>query len=485
MTTRLVLASALAAIAGGAASYAGAPLVEAIYTEIPGHPTATVPGGPVGSEFTAIRGIRPSPSGEHWIMSAFAVPLASQFDIIVVGSGTAGTEVAREGNATSIAGATYGFMDTDCGINDSGRYAFGNRLTGATTATDEIIFLYNGTSIVPGVREGDSAPGLVDPSGAGNELQGNALNSAQVLADGSVAFYSDLITNIATTHRTAIYANALPSLQSGLTVDMTTIAGISSASASVAVKFSPSGEDYIARIDSNPSAAATDDAIIVSNDVVLKKGDPVPPLGSTVDQVFGLEMASNGDWTARGDVPGDNDWAMLNGAFIAWTGKSVEGGAELWGPVLSGLRSDAAGNVLIAGETNAADANANAVLVLNDVVIVREGQEVDVDSNGMLDDNAVVSGFRPDMAWLAPDGYVYFGATMRDKGGASLGDAFLRISVATKEPCPADLDGDGVVGSSDLASLLGSWGAGGPADFDGGGVGASDLATLLGSWGPC
>lgn len=52
-------------------------------------------------------------------------------------------------------------------------------------------------------------------------------------------------------------------------------------------------------------------------------------------------------------------------------------------------------------------------------------------------------------------------------------------------PCPADLNGDGQVGAADLAALLGSWGAGGPADFDGGGVSASDLAFLLGSWGPC
>ncbi len=59
-------------------------------------------------------------------------------------------------------------------------------------------------------------------------------------------------------------------------------------------------------------------------------------------------------------------------------------------------------------------------------------------------------------------------------------------------PCnPADLDGDGDVGASDLAVLLGSWGpcpAKGdcPANLDGeGDVGAFDLALLLGSWGPC
>ena len=52
--------------------------------------------------------------------------------------------------------------------------------------------------------------------------------------------------------------------------------------------------------------------------------------------------------------------------------------------------------------------------------------------------------------------------------------------------CPADLDADSAVGSSDLAILLAAWGlAGVDADFDGGTVGASDLAILLAAWGPC
>jgi hypothetical protein len=52
--------------------------------------------------------------------------------------------------------------------------------------------------------------------------------------------------------------------------------------------------------------------------------------------------------------------------------------------------------------------------------------------------------------------------------------------------CPADIDGDGVVGASDLSTLLGAWGGAGAADIDGdGSVGASDLSALLGAWGAC
>jgi len=53
--------------------------------------------------------------------------------------------------------------------------------------------------------------------------------------------------------------------------------------------------------------------------------------------------------------------------------------------------------------------------------------------------------------------------------------------------CAADIDGDGAVGASDLATLLGAWGTADPiADLDGDGVvGAADLSVLLGAWGPC
>jgi len=54
------------------------------------------------------------------------------------------------------------------------------------------------------------------------------------------------------------------------------------------------------------------------------------------------------------------------------------------------------------------------------------------------------------------------------------------------EPCPADLDGDGEVGGSDLGLLFVQWGGAGTADLDGDGqVGGSDLGLLFVDWGVC
>jgi len=53
-------------------------------------------------------------------------------------------------------------------------------------------------------------------------------------------------------------------------------------------------------------------------------------------------------------------------------------------------------------------------------------------------------------------------------------------------PCPADINGDGVVDVLDFLALLADWGGGGPADVDGDGVvGILDFLAILAAWGAC
>jgi len=81
------------------------------------------------------------------------------------------------------------------------------------------------------------------------------------------------------------------------------------------------------------------------------------------------------------------------------------------------------------------------------------------------------------------------GNLLPDEWGIEAGDivnARVEELFTAAPPCDADLNGDGQVGSADLALLLGDWdNVGGPADLNGGGVGSADLALLLGAWGPC
>ncbi len=79
-----------------------------------------------------------------------------------------------------------------------------------------------------------------------------------------------------------------------------------------------------------------------------------------------------------------------------------------------------------------------------------------------------------------------------DTYGVGIRTEVVGATAMTAPPCSADLDGDGAVGSSDLALLIGTWGATAPAgtlllgdvNFDGV-VNATDLAELIGLWGPC
>jgi len=68
---------------------------------------------------------------------------------------------------------------------------------------------------------------------------------------------------------------------------------------------------------------------------------------------------------------------------------------------------------------------------------------------------------------------------------AGVDDFSILVGSCDAQNCPADIDGDGVVGSSDLAALLNAWGSP-KGDLDGDGVvGSSDLAALLNAWGGC
>jgi hypothetical protein len=70
--------------------------------------------------------------------------------------------------------------------------------------------------------------------------------------------------------------------------------------------------------------------------------------------------------------------------------------------------------------------------------------------------------------------------------GATTGpiSAILEIDGPPPSNCPADLDGDGIVGGLDLSALLASWGQGSNGDVDGDGdTDGGDLTALLAAWG--
>jgi hypothetical protein len=69
--------------------------------------------------------------------------------------------------------------------------------------------------------------------------------------------------------------------------------------------------------------------------------------------------------------------------------------------------------------------------------------------------------------------------------GLGAGPPHAYLLLPHEDPCPADFDGDGQVGSADLLHLLGCWGTD-CGDVDGDGTtGSADLLALLAAWGEC
>ncbi len=83
---------------------------------------------------------------------------------------------------------------------------------------------------------------------------------------------------------------------------------------------------------------------------------------------------------------------------------------------------------------------------------------------------------------VSADGSAICGIARENSGGFGYRSFLIRVL----PDCPWDLDGDGSVGSGDLALIIGFWGQTDvPGDFNGDGVGSDDLAELIGNWGPC
>ena len=189
---------------------------------------------------------------------------------------------------------------------------------------------------------------------------------------------------------------------------------------------------------------------------------------------------------------------VLNGLVIAATGQPItpsEPEEVFAGPMLA-ANANSAGDFFVIGATSNLDPSANQVVVLNaQMVIARSGDPVDLDGDGLNNDDAFIESFTANDAFLSDDlnddpfddRELYVFATLRNGRGTMLGHAFLVVPLALAT-CPADLDEDGSVGILDLLSLLAAWGPnpGHPADLNADGtINILDLLTLLANWGPC
>lgn len=448
----MIPASLAAALCVAAGAHARA--ARALYTNLQASPTSLIPGGG-GLRFdtgTATQFDRPyvSANGQFFIFTALSNSGATANDeVVVVGSLSAGfitaaNMVAREGITELEPGRTIdsATIGRNAAINNLGEFVFEANLSGATTDDEVIVKGSNFMSpvLLIAVREGQSvgslAPGI---------LLGATLDSAGIANNGKIGFRATL-TGAPTGQNIAAFFDNGNSLafQSGVTVPTGQAGGAMNFwQGAVANGFylAADGMNWFARGDTD--AATTIDGIIVKNNaVVIQEGQPLPGSAhpSTVSATIGEAiMAPGGAWMARGSFADNEDWVVYNGTPISITGDTVPGGLPgevfddaLFAATHFAIAANGVGDYVYGGVTNAADVNANAVIVWNNLMVVaREGDPVDIDGNGLFDDDAFISVFNNDDMFLTDDNFLYFFADLRDGAGATIGQAFLVLQVPT------------------------------------------------------
>ncbi|MBB6088066.1 hypothetical protein [Wenzhouxiangella marina] len=413
------------------------PAIEIVFTNVTGDPSAAVPGFP-GFEFFPGGGtsnfdrIYGSPNG-NWIVSANTTAPSTENEVILVN----GVTSAREGTPAPWTGGAenFGVFRTEMAINDNGDWAFSTNTDGPSGNDEYVVRVING-SFASVAQEGQAI--LAVPGASWGPVIRNVVMDEL----GNVGLVSSGVTGVDPSQSELLVLGPIVLAQSGVTV--------------------PPGQvgsefwDNFDFIDSHLSAdgsrwliqgdltgdTASDDVVVVDGNVVVQEGSILSgsSFSEAVDTsgIVGVHMDAGGNWFVRGNNAGtEQDWVYRNGEIIASTGAPVTtGSAELWSDIdFSDCfflhAGNSRGDYVIGGVTDG-DSASNGVLVANgEFVVVREGDPVDLNGNGLDDDNLFFNTFGNDDGYLSDTGLFYFTATIKEASGSPVAQGIFVADLST------------------------------------------------------
>ncbi|MDF1838524.1 MAG: hypothetical protein P1V35_11705 [Planctomycetota bacterium] len=375
-----------------------APAPTVIFTEIASSPTSLVP-GTMGNRFDGFYEVRASPSGNHWVLTCENTNSNSSNDMTLVDGNLlffqsftplpwdatqswfsgwtdvndAGHLLVASGNTPSVGGSWGFFLDPR--LTADGRDGFRSELLGTTTSSDEAQH-FDGTLL--------TQSGVTIPPGQSGSLSvqsvGFGPNGFEVTDDGmhtlSNVVLGDLVNSI--------------------------------------------------------------DAVLYDGSVVLEEGVMISGAGFTepVNRVDGVHMTPDGDWYAwgRNDPNAYRNWVVRNGTVIAQSSQPIiPGSSESWfggsafGETFVFARGNSSGDSLVYGATQGG--SSIWALVRNGAdIIMRAGDPVDVDGNGMFDDNANVGAIKGMSDWTS-SGDIYLIADLSNDFGSFIGQGVLKLEL--------------------------------------------------------
>ena len=501
-----------------ASSAAMAADLEVIHSTISTSPTSDVPGAldllgnPVPAKFMTLFTIAVRTDADEWVLRGANNLGADLANILIRGNGVCGTNFLQEGQPvidTNEPGEVWDFFDTvPASWNSKGDIAYSARARGGVTTNNEKLFTYSGGVHTLLLEQGSSLTGL--PSNPApnptctSPTVGNSIGGVAMLDTGEVVWGNAAITGCSSFLYPAIFKDhaawilTAPSIALGGQPILAGAVGeecIEDGSFDTAIA-TRDGLSFVWEVTTNNPNTAGDYALVQDWNIVVREGQAIAGTTVLLTDVFNLFMATNDDWYARGDDPASNDWAARNNVMLAKTGDPITtGSTELWGVTIGTFCGNGNGDWIIAGNTNNPDLNADNVLVLNgEEVLIREGDPVDVDGDGLFDDDAFISTFVADNAYLTDDMVLYCLCGLRNGAATSLGNAFIRSEL--QPVCDADIDDSTEVDVNDLLAVITTWGpcpgcpaTPCPADISpecpNCEIDVNDLLLVITTWGSC
>ena len=452
MTTNQFLRSiaALTALASFATAQFPAGPAEILYINSPGHPTNVVPGTGLpfnagGTSTSAV--IRPwfSQDESQFVIEVFAdSPVTTNDDCYLKN----GALLMREGDPTPWNPLElWGTLDDDVGLANSGDVLVTQNTS--LTTNDDIVARFTAGVWSELAREG----GLVDPfvPSLAGALWDDGMDTPR-LAGGQSLWHSDLVDFVPAITIGDEFS-LLPS--GGIVREGFDIPAGQAGGGTFRWENFTVGETYVNDSGSvmlvlgdtdNPATA--DDQILAVNGVVVLQENQIIAGSSFVNPIdlSGIVQAwlDNADaWWARGnnDVTED-DWVVRNGIVIVTsdgTSEVVPGSGEFFSDATFGdcffaMDGSVSGAWVIGAVTNNVDPQRDGVIVYDDglgnrQVLAREGDPIDVNGNGLFDDDRFFNTFGNDDVILLESGHVVFTATVENGLGAAVEHGLFRIKI--------------------------------------------------------
>lgn len=438
--------------------------------------SSAVPGQPFNflelssSSSNAFRQISRSPDGNYIVFLGHNNTGSSTDDMVMLGHNGTYEMIAQQATTPAPNGELMDSMILTplMSVNNAGQVAFANDTLGSTS-TDETIIRYNGDGTFALIAQEDSVVPVYTAEGL--RYDGD-MDSPMIDSNGDVSFRLSTLLNAATTENQVVLGTSGNSViaREGLDIPLNQAGGGTlpwETFDSETFWADATGSNWL--VQGDLTGTSGDDILVVNGSVVLQEGQGVPGLTGTIPTpgtsagIIFPRMFSNGDWSCRGTTSdSDQDFVVIgNGTtfsvFAKWGDELETGSGETWSDADGWSRTFFAvarnnqGDTVLSGRTSNPNLGRNAAAVLyrdedgTKSVVLREGDPIDLNGNGIFDDNAWLRSFVEGEAVLTDAGEFiahveYTDSSAPDSTGSVTGKAIVHLMVnASPQAAGADI----------------------------------------------